>query len=281
MNDTSMNTENPDVVPVDPAGDGAGGNDISPAHRISPAKKWIFRWSNYPNDWKEVLVPGFQKIEGSTWGVGEEVCPTTGTPHLQGWVEFSRKIRPLSLGLPHFHWEKMKGTIADSVQYCSKEGKYHTNKKGPRPLPSIEIYGWQVEVDEFLATEPDSRTIAWVWSDKGNRGKSSFARHLVRNRNAIVCSGKAADIKFLIVKYNQKHGFYPDVVVFDVPRSSFQYLSYAGIEEVKNGLFASTKYECEMVEMPYPHVVVMCNFAPDLENVDMSSDRYKVWNVDE
>lgn len=265
------------VDPVDPA----GGNDNPPAvKRCAPAKKWIFRWSNYPTDWKSLLDPRIQGIKGSRYGVGEEICPTTGTPHLQGWAEFGKKIRPLSLGLPHFHWEKMKGTVQDSIEYCSKDGKYHSNVKVQRPNPEIEIFGWQCEVDDWLATEPDNRSIGWVWSTRGGRGKSSFVRHLVQKREALVCSGKAADMKFMIVKYHESRGVYPELIVFDVPRSSFKYLSYTGVEEIKNGVFASTKYECSMVEMPYPHVLVLCNFEPDMNNEDMSSDRYKVWNVD-
>ena len=68
--------------------------------------------------------------------------------------------------------------------------------------------------------------------------------------------------------------------MFDVPRSSQQYISYTGIEEIKNGIFSSPKYESCMVAMPPPHVVVLCNIPPDYTDTDLSSDRISEWCVD-
>lgn len=252
--------------------------------RKSGAQRWQFTWNNYPENWEALLAPVF---EGCQWIAGYEVGEQ-GTPHLQGYVEFPKKTRPIGYkGAPkQIHWGDKDGKCckaprADNVKYCLKDGnKAGGTLKVQRPNPEIEIYGWQCEVDEWLATEPDNRSIGWVWSSKGGRGKSSFVRHLVQKRDALVCSGKAADMKYMITKYEEKNGIYPELIVFDVPRSSFKFLSYTGIEEIKNGIFASTKYECSMVQMPYPHVIVLCNFAPDMDDEDMSSDRYKIWNVD-
>ena len=36
------------------------------------------------------------------------------------------------------------------------------------------------------------------------------------------------------------------IVIWDVPRYSLDYINYAAMEEVKNGCFASTKYESEI-----------------------------------
>ena len=228
------------------------------------------------------MAPGF---EGSCWIGGEEVGES-GTPHIQGYVEFPKKVRPIGYkGIPkEIHWEKAKSGKESNIKYCTKDGgRIHGTIKVPRPLPVIELYGWQLEAKAQMESEPDNRSIFWWWSKKGGRGKSSFVRWAVHNKGAIVCSGKAADMKYLVVKYKEKHGDWPDIVIFDVPRSSRQYLSYTGIEEIKNGVFASTKYECDMIEMPYPHVFVLANFEPilDEEDAEMSIDRYVVTNVDE
>lgn len=265
-----------------------GGNSSPPPKvkkvQIAPAKKWVFTWNNYPDNWKEIIVPKFQR--SGLFGCQPEIGSEKGTPHIQGWVEFEKKIRPLSLGLPpQIHWEKMRGSIQDSIDYCSKSdtksGEYVTNKKGKKPLPTVTLYGWQQMADAKLENEPDTREVFWIWSDAGSRGKSTFVRHLVQNRGALICAGKAADMKHQIVKYIEKHDDYPGIVVFDVPRSMADYISYTGIEEIKNGVFASSKYESDMVVMPHPHVVVLANFPPDMCNKDMSSDRFTVWNIDE
>ncbi len=241
--------------------------------RPSGSKKWAFTWHNYPENWMALLAPVF---EGSAWIGGYEICPNTGTPHIQGFVEFPVKVRPIGYkGAPKaIHWEAAKGTREQNVKYCAKEGNTVGTIKPPRPLPVIELYGWQLDAWEQMQGVPDNRSIYWWWSQDGAKGKSSFVRWAVR-AGALVCSGKAADMKYLIVKYKEKHGDWPEVVIFDVPRSSAQYLSYTGIEEIKNGVFASTKYECDVVEMPYPHVFVMANFPPELQRHDeMSVDRW-------
>ncbi len=246
--------------------------------QVSPAKKWCFTYNSPIEDWKTVIVPKFQEI--GDYIIGEEVGDS-GTFHLQGFIEAKNKLRPMSLGLPkEIHWEACKGTRADNIKYCSKDGKYTTNIRMPRPLPVITLYGWQLDCQKKFEAEPDNRTIHWFWSKEGGRGKSSMVRWMVRN-GAIVCAGKAANMKYMIVKVHEKQGVYPDNIVFDVPRSMENYISYTGIEEIKNAVFASTKYECEPVEMPYPNVFVFANFPPDLTDRDMSRDRFVVVNVDD
>lgn len=267
------------VAPVAP-GEGNTNSSPSRAKRQNGGKKWCFTWNNYPEDWVALLAPGFQ---GSDW-IGVPEVGESGTPHIQGYVEFPVKVRPIGYkGLPkEIHWESARGTKQENVAYCTKAGV--TGKEGtlrvPRALPTISLTGWQVMLKTVFDSEPDNRTVYWVWSESGARGKSTMVRWMVRN-GALICSGKASDMKYLIVKYHEKHGVFPDSIVFDVPRSMENFLSYTGIEEIKNGVFASTKYECDVVEMPYPHVFVFANFPPDMNNKDMSSDRFEVWDVEQ
>lgn len=249
--------------------------------RGSQSSKWCLTVNNWTEANLDQLVHIFQRL-GYEYILGEEVGEQ-GTPHLQGYFETGgARIRPIEKLKLDFcpHFEKAKGSKLDNIKYCTKEGgTIHTNMRIPRPLPAISLYGWQEEAARLLETEPNQRDIFWFWSSAGARGKSTMVRWLVR-KGAIICSGKASDMKYLIVKYHEKHGVYPDDVVFDVPRSSFQYLSYTGIEEIKNGVFASTKYECDTVEMPWPRVWVFANYPPDLTNQDMSADRFQVVCVD-
>lgn len=122
----------------------------------------------------------------------------------------------------------------------------------PRPLPDIDLYGWQLDAKEMFEGEQDKRTIFWYWSDAASRGKSTMCRWLVRH-GALITAGTAADMKFLVAQFYKKNGVFPDCVVLNIPRSKKDYVSYAGIEEIKDGVFASTKYECESLEMPYVH----------------------------
>lgn len=61
-------------------------------------------------------------------GYGFETCPTTGKKHVQGWMAL-QSTATFQLVKTSFcskiHWEKMRGSVKQSVEYCSKEGDYH------------------------------------------------------------------------------------------------------------------------------------------------------------
>jgi len=58
---------------------------------------------------------------------GKETAPTTGTPHLQGYINFAsgktlRRVRQL---LPGCHLSVARGTAAQNKVYCSKGGDFY------------------------------------------------------------------------------------------------------------------------------------------------------------
>ena len=63
--------------------------------------------------WKEIVF------------FGEEIAPSTGLRHLQGFIVMSRRIRfaPLKskVGVK-FYLTHINGTIEQNIEYCSKEG---------------------------------------------------------------------------------------------------------------------------------------------------------------
>lgn len=272
------------LAPMAPEDLGNTSSKSSSEKRPNGAKRWLFVYNNPIEDWQDLMAPG---LEGCEWIAGEEVGEQ-GTFHLQGYVEFPVKVRPVGYkGFPkEIHWgdddgKPARGTRLQNVLYCSKQGgKVHGTLNVPR-LPKLpEMYGWQLEVLDELEEEPDQRTIHWIWSYSGCMGKSSFCKYLCMKKRAMICSGKAADMKYMIAKYKEKNGEGPRIVVFDVPRSMAGYLSYSGIEEIKNGCFSSSKYESEMVITAWPHVVICANFYPDTTDQYMSRDHYKIRNVE-
>jgi hypothetical protein len=84
-------------------------------------------------------------------------------------------------------------------------------------------------------------------------------------------------MKFAVAEYCKSRGAYPEIVVFDIPRTAENYLSYTGIEEIKNALFFSNKYESGQVVGNKPCVLVFANFEPDTEK--LSQDRWRIYNI--
>lgn len=256
--------------------------------QISPAKKWCFTWNNPTEDPSRSIDPEFQ-AKAECWGYQPEVGEN-GTPHIQGWVEFKTKVRPLSLGLPkEIHWEKMKGTVEQSIEYCSKSetkaGAYVTNLKQKLCMKCTdddvisldEMYDWGRElVDMVKGRLPDKteRQIYWFWSNAGQMKKTETARHLVFHHDAVVIQGGRKHV--LAVAYKHPAPIY----ILTVPRTDEGYVSYSSIELIKDALYMSAfgTEATGMVNRKKPWVIVMANFEPNKST--LSEDRWVVKNVD-
>lgn len=267
------------------AANGSNGSDTdgntNQCRRTGAARHYSFTLSNYTEEDIAILVDFFSN--GSKQYIfQEEICPTTGTPHLQGSVAFSAKLRPIeTIKIPRIHWEKTKN-ISSSFLYCCKSTSRKENgrlwrKNVAPPMGILEVkdfYPWQLDIWNMIETIPDDRSIYWYWEHNGNRGKSALVKSICFHKNALVISGKGENIKFGIVAWHKSKHTYPEIIILDIPRSMLDYVSYTAIEEVKNGCFFSGKYESSMVLMACPHIICFANEAPETDK--MSLDRWKI-----
>lgn len=117
------------------------GNTITlPLKRIVPSKYWCFTYFYDDNFDMEPLETVLSKV-AEKWIFGLEECPTTKKKHLQGYLEFKFKARPLECKLLKdyvMHWEKRKGTEQKNIDYCSKDGNFKTNIIFPEPLDCVD-----------------------------------------------------------------------------------------------------------------------------------------------
>lgn len=94
----------------------------------SQKRRWCFTWNNYPEDtdiggkvmWQEILIASNPKFIF----VGREIAPTTGTKHLQGYIEFKggKRLTTLKKIDKGIHWSACKGNQKENIVYCSKSG---------------------------------------------------------------------------------------------------------------------------------------------------------------
>lgn len=222
-----------------------------------------------------------------TLSVGEYVfqleCGESGTNHYQGFIGFknARTFASIKKLLPTAHIEKCKNMHAAKA-YCSKSD---TRIQGPwtnivtreeirDPLKDVTLHEWQRNIIKLCDTQPDTRTIHWYHDSVGNSGKTSLAKHLCLTypEKVLYLCGKAADMKYGVCEFIKKNDL--KIVIIDLTRSVENFVSYQGIEEIKNGIFYNTKYESKMVIYNSPHVIVFANFEPELYK--LSLDR---WNI--
>lgn len=87
----------------------------------NPSRSWVFTWNNPPPDAYDRLTA--TRVCFHAMFVGREVG-AGGTPHLQGVAISKKPCRLASLVrmLPGVHFEVMRGTEAQAVEYTRKEG---------------------------------------------------------------------------------------------------------------------------------------------------------------
>lgn len=248
----------------------------------SGAKNWTYRWSNYSSNWSVLLTADFTAAAALGWIAGQEICPTTGTPHIQGYVHFEHKVRWSAFkSLPKgIEWQAAKGTKHANEKYCSKEG--NAIARGDCNVYekyTLDLYlrKWQEDImTEIVDQAPDDRVIYNFWEPEGGTGKTTFQKWLFMHRNGVVVlSGKASDMKHGIVCYKEAQGCVPKIVVINIPRcQDIDHISWQGIEEIKDMFFFSPKYEGGMVCDRSPTMMIFSN--EPIPDDKLSKDRYCV-----
>ncbi len=268
-----------DIVPIVPT---RSGN----TRQISPSKNWVFTYNVHMsipeiNEFKTLCSNSSNK-----WVFQQEIGEN-GNHHLQGFICFTKKLRPKSVFLTHptIHWEKCRDVNA-AIKYCQKKD---TREEGCEPylqgivryrplrvLDYEKFYKWQLQTVDKIKDD-DDRTIYWMYESRGNVGKSALVKYLCVNNMALLLSGKSADMKYGLKSYEEKNGGFPGLVLIDIPRTVLDYVSYSAIEEIKNGCLFSGKYEASMCIFNSPTIICFANEPPKREK--MSKDRWKIYEI--
>ncbi len=246
---------------------------------------WFITWNNYVQESIGVLlaIPSLTR-----YCIQEERGKRTGTPHLQGVLEFKHAKKWSTLNNitnSKCIWAKCRKVYA-ARNYCSKldtangriwQKGFTAANKVIDPLEGKTLYQWQSDVIQLVEGEVNPRKINWYWSDKGGIGKSALVKHMVMEHQAMICGGRVQDALYGIAERVNK-GRAPYIVLFDIPRSAMNKISYEAMELIKNGCFYSSKYESKECLYNPPHVIVMANVEPDWNQ--MSKDRWIVRCLD-
>lgn len=97
--------------------------------RERTAKSWCFTWNNYPADYKERITIATTELEIDqglqlVYAVAGEEVGASGTPHLQGFIAFSKAITRPSQRLWQSHWTVATHPV-NAALYCKKGEQTH------------------------------------------------------------------------------------------------------------------------------------------------------------
>lgn len=142
---------------------------------------------------------------------------------------------------------------------------------------TTDLRPWQNNLQSALTqTAPDDRSILFYVDKVGGKGKSFFQRYMLTNHPQdvqIFSIGKRDDIA---------HALDPtkSIFLFNVPRDGMQFFHYTIIEQIKDRMVFSPKYNSTTkIIHSNPHIVIFCNEEPDMTK--MTADRYVIIDMDE
>lgn len=142
-------------------------------------RSWFGTWNNYPEDWEEF----FEDCEAVYYCAGKEVCPTTGTKHIQFWCHWKngRTMKGVKkLFSSKIHLEPLKGTPEEATIYCKKDGDYIEEGEIPHQGERVDL----TEIRDMIVNRTPEIDIMMNHFGLWSRHYKSFerARALIENR---------------------------------------------------------------------------------------------------
>jgi len=156
-------------------------------------------------------------------------------------------------------WVRSAWNETKSNDYCNKWAKAQV------------LNPFQTHILKKIEAQ-NARQITWVCDLTGNRGKTHLSKVLCGTGQAQrFTNGRTRDIAF---------AFDPNIniVIFDLARSCEERINYQIIEDLKNGMLFSSKYESKSLIFKEPTILVMANFMPDKSK--LSDDRWDIVNYE-
>lgn len=299
----------------------------------SRAKRWVFTLLNWTQDELTAILDAARE-HAEYCVVGRETAPTTGTPHLQGYIEWRAACRFQTcknrLGSPRVSVRIARADAQKNRTYCTKEddfeeigtcptvgqgrrsdlerffewtdefatdnGRPPTTPECARQHPTIiarfprvlEVVRlrtdralfhespvpreWQQQLRDRLEGPADDRKIIFVVDEDGGLGKSWFVRWFLDLHPSDTQLFRPARVQDMAHSVRER----TKVFLFDVPRNSMQFLQTSFLEQLKDRLIYSPKYNSVTKSLiAVPHVVVFCNEHPADTTAAMSADRYE------
>lgn len=223
-------------------------------------------------------------------------------PHFQCYFELakrtlmSKKLRTV-FGDNH-HLEVAKGTKQANVDYIHgmtkpyeigwivfSKGEYETprgySSEAMDFMESFVPRTFQKEILDIVEKPADRRTIYWFWDQKGCKGKTVLTKFLHRTYGALLVSGRATDMKHAMTRFREVVKADPTICLVDIARAAgVTKETVLGIEDIKNGVFFSGKYDSGMLDCKKGiHLIVFSNQPPN--PVWFSGDRWTVYEIQE
>lgn len=260
----------------------------------NPVYRWVFTLKSKIPESVPIVPENYQTEIRQLWETLNKIAKEfyfqlekgqSGFIHYQGCFSLIDKDRfdslKNNLGYRDIHLEQCIDWNASKL-YCSKKdtqiSKPYNHNSIFVDIPHLK-YRWQVLLkNRLLTTKPHKRRVEWYIDTIGGKGKSDFTKNLLLTSNKIVNVVTGGSGKDIAMSLNDN----PDIIIFDLPRTTEGFVSYNVIEQCKNGMVFSPKYESKFKCFNVPHIIIFANFGPDISK--LSADRWDIidtWDMRE
>ena len=263
--------------------------------RLTSQKVEDEKWITGSLDHKDCGPPGLLEVLQTRFPRGSinfEVGKN-GQPHFQCTV-FTRKgkreRRSAVRAYLEEHYDELKWPVLDYCEPCTNvfaSDTYTQKSETAVCSPWVwgvcvrtlsiddlpEPYGWQKTIlDRYEPEAPVfNANIHWYYDERGQIGKTMMGRMMVMKRGFYIISGGKEKMRHLCAK-NATRGYF-----LNITREEQEHLSYAGLEQVSDQIFADT-FSSDMHGMVCrkgAHIVVFANFSPN--HAQISSSRWRIY----
>lgn len=249
-------------------------------------RKYAFTLNNYTED-EYLHIINYCIDKKWKYCIGKEIGGKNKVKHLQGYIETGNPIsfNTIKKLLPKAHIERAFGTSEQNFAYCSKDKNVKKSLTFQEKIDkeildneykNITWRNWQKDVLKIILSKPDSRTINWFWEPIGKVGKSFLTKYIDLIYDVILADGKKDNI-FNQIKISMDAEKIPRIIILDIPRHNIDYVNYGVLEQIKNGLIYSGKYEGGKCRFPHPHVIIFANSTPIQSK--LSLDRWNIYPI--
>jgi len=146
-----------------------GHNDMS----TEQSKYWVFTLNNYNDADQSGLRELWRLGRVAYLCYGREVGSNQGVPHLQGMVEFSRKMRRTGVSklVPRAFIEARRGTATEARTYCIKDGDFeeHGVQSQPQQGKRSDLDGIFEEIKDGRSELEIAESNPRIWCQYGRR----------------------------------------------------------------------------------------------------------------
>lgn len=173
----------------------------------------------------------------------------------------------------------------DAIEYCRKDGRYHyygnsIEEVEYRRIRTFGLSAYQQDIMESVQAGNDRTVTCWI-DRKGSKGKSTLLYLQARNRKWLPIprtEQTAVRIIDFVAKFYDNH----EAIVLDLPRKKTVTESLCeALEDIKDGLIASAKYEGKIRFIRGVKILVFTNNEIPKKTLEaLSSDRWDI-HIDE